>query len=184
MRRTSIATALFSAITVIYGCGGGGSPTSPVPSPVVVVECTLDTAQCILDRASVSVSVNNAFIDMSAPATVTSGMTFRIVVSFTNPSTQGLLAALRYVRDDGMERLGSCLGLSLNVSGGGGFNFSSTISATDAMFEPGHSVRIYVVGKLGPLPAQGDECPLRNATGGLNQDVAQGQRQLATFVVQ
>jgi hypothetical protein len=150
---------------------------------VVIVECPLDTAQCILDRASVSVSINNAFIDMSAPAIVTSGTTYRIVVSFTNPSAQGLLAALRYVRDDGMERLGSCLGLSISVPGGGGFNFSSTISPTDPMFEPGHSVAISVAGKLGPLPAQGDECPLRSAAGGLNQDVVQGQRHLATFVV-
>ena len=174
-------TALLAGvISVLQACGS--SPTSPA-TPVVVDECPLLTVQCILDRASVSVSVNDAFIAMGSPTSVAAGSTYRVVVNFANPNTQALFGALWLVRDDGLERLGPCLGLAISIGGGGGFNFSSTISGTDEMFAPGHTVRMSVVGTFGQIPPPGD-CPLRSATGGLNQAAVQGQRHLATFVRQ
>ena len=155
----------------------------PLPIPPPLVECSPQSVQCIVDKASVSVSVNNAFVDLASSTTVTAGSPYAVVFNFTNMNVEALFAALLYVRDDGMEHLSGCLGLGISIGGGGGFNFSGTISASDPMFAPGHTVRLYVVATFGQIPPA-DGCPLRTATGGLNQAAVQGQRHLATFVRQ
>ena len=130
-----------------------------------------------------SVSVNNAFIDMAVPQVVSVGTPYAITVTRTTPNAQPLFTSLWYVRDDGRERVPNCAGGGISTVGGGSFGMSATITPVDPILTPGHTVRIYLVGTFGQIPPV-EGCPLWSATGVLNQAAVQGQRHLATFVVQ
>lgn len=145
-----------------------------------VADCS-QTVQCILDRASVSISVNNAFIDMTVPQVVSVGTSYAITVTRTTPNAQPLFTSFWYVRDDGRERVPNCTGGGISTVGGGISGMSATITPVDPILTPGYTVRIYLVGTFGPPP---EGCPLWSATGVLSQAAVQGQRHLATFVVQ
>ena len=178
---------LFCALVVLSACGGGSpaAPTTTTPTSTVEV-CTLDTMQCILNQAFVSLTVNDAAVAVGSTITVPVGSTYTFRVDYTAISNgQGRHFGFVFTRDDGIERLGSCSGGGggfPGLAGSGGFGSGGSIPPGDAA----HTVRVSVVGAFGPLPTpgSGSPCLLRTSTGGLNRAVVVGQRDLVTLRVQ
>jgi len=121
-------------------------------------------------------------VAQGSTSSVAAGSAFSFRLDYNNESGMTVWFGFLFVRDDGMERLVGCFGFLGFLAGGA--NLTATISPTDPILVPGHTVRASVVGLLGgPLPSEG-MCALRTSAGELNHAVVQGQRHLMTFVVQ
>jgi len=178
----SAFVALLSAAVVGSACGGGHStsPTSPAPDP-----CVPQTVQCLLDAASVAITLNNVSVTVGSTVAATVGSTANVKVDYVNTSGQTAWTCLLYVRDDGRERVGSCGGAG---AGGalsfGGFGGGLTISPNDLVFTPGHTAKVSVVGSFRPFSPPGTPSPLLTVAGALDHAAVQGERYVATLAVQ
>ena len=174
---------LFCALVVLSACGGGNpaAPTTPTPAA-----CVLDTMQCILNQASVSLTVNDAAVAVGSTITVPVGSTYTFRVDYTYINTgQGRMFGFLFARDDGIERFPSCGGGAGGIPGQvgtGGYASGGSIPPGDA----GHTVRVSVIGTFGalPTPGSGTPCLLLASPNQLNHAAVQGQRDLLTLRVQ
>lgn len=140
------------------------------------------TAQCLLDRATLGLKVNAADVAVGSTNGVAVGSTFSVKFDYNDESGLGVWFGFLFVRDDGIERFVGCVGIGGTRVGGATLNV--TITPTDPIFVPGHTARVSVVGMLGgPSPAEG-VCALRTSAGELDHAAVQGQRQLLIFMVQ
>jgi hypothetical protein len=171
---------LLYAVVVLSACGGG-NPAAPIPTRTQ--SCPLVTMQCILDRASVSITVNGVSVDVGSTTTAAAGSPYSVRVDYTYDLTgaEANHFAILSTRDDGIERFIGCFGGGGSGPGSGGFGASSTIPVADA----GHTLRVFVVGGFGPRPTPGggSPCILRTSTGQLIQPAIQGRRDLMMLMV-
>ena len=169
------------AVVAAPGCGSG-SPTSPTPQ--TTNPCVPQTAQCLLDAASISVTVNNVGVDIGSTATAAVGTVVNLKVDYMNTSGQTAWTGVLYVRDDGRERFSGCFGSGAGGSlSFGGFASPFTISANDLVFTSGHTAKVLVVAAFRPF-AIGSPCPLRTSAGEFDHTAVQGQRYVMTLAVQ
>ena len=172
---------LLGIVVVVSACGG--SPSSPNPA---VADCSPETPQCILDRALMTFSVSGVAVEIGSTATVVPNSWLELRVDYTRQSAGFMFHGTVYTRDDGFERLAGCTG-----GGGGGasasvrsFGSGTTVTSSDPMFAPGHSVRVSVVAAFSELSPPQVLCPFTSADRGVNRAAVQGQRQVVTLVRQ
>jgi hypothetical protein len=161
---------LLTAALLSSACGGPTGPDS-------------DSAQAIVQNATPTITINGAAVQPGTTATVAVGATVSYRYDFRNDSGQVFHAGLLIVRDDGVESLLMC-GATGSGGGGAGFGTSSSIFPNHPVYTPGHTVRVYVLGALGPNVSGPGQCYLQLSQGVPNHANVQTQRLLITLVVQ
>lgn len=164
-------TLLLAAVLVLTACGG---PTGPDAGSI----------QAILDNSTPTITVNGAPVQAGGTATVTVGTSIAYRVDYRNNSGQTFHSGILLVRDDGAESLIQC-GASGSGGEGGAFGSSSSIFPNHPIYTPGHTVRVLLIGALGPNVQTGPgECYLQLSQGVPNHANVQAQRLLVTLMVQ
>jgi hypothetical protein len=159
-----------AALLVLSACGGLTSPGGG------------SSIQSVLNSMTPDIKVNGVAVQPGTTTDVAVGTTVAYQINFTNNSGQVLHTALLLVRDDGVERLIQC-GASGSGGSGGGFGTGSTIFANDPVYTPGHTVRVMLLGALGPGPTGPGQCLLQSSPGQANHAAVQAERLLATLAV-
>ncbi len=164
-------TLLLTAALVLPACGG---PTGPDSS----------TAQAIVENATPTITINGAAVQAGSTVTVTVGSTVFYRYDFRNNSGQVFHDGILIVRDDGPESLIMC-GASGSGGDGGGSGVSSSIFPNHPIYTPGHTVRVYLLGALGPNVSGPGQCYLGDIVQGVaNHANVQTRRLLLTLAVQ
>ena len=167
-RRALLLTAILILGT---GCGGPTSPDS-------------GSAQAIVENAMATITVNGAAVQSGSTVTVSVGATVSYRYDFRNNSGQVFHDGIVIVRDDGPEQLIMC-GASASGGDGGASGVSSSIFPNHPIYTPGHTVRVYLLGALGPNVQTGPgQCYLQLSLGVPNHANVQTQRLLVTLTVQ
>ena len=131
------------------------------------------------------IKINGVVVQTGSTVNVTVGTKVDYVVNFTNNTGQTAHTAVAAVRDDGAERLETC-GASGSGGGGGGFGSGASIFANDPVYTRGHTVRLMLLGALGPNtgPTGPGQCLLGAINGTLTRANVQAERLLVALVVQ
>ena len=167
IRGCVLAGALLSTIA----CGGPTGPDS-------------GSAQAIVENATPTITVNGATVQAGSTVTVSVGATVGYRYDFRNNSGQVFHDGILIVRDDGPEQLIMC-GASGSGGDGGASGVSSSIFPNHPIYTPGHTVRVYLLGALGPNVQTGPgQCYLQLSQGVPNHANVQFQRLLVTLAVQ
>ena len=161
---------VFASVLIVSACGGPTGPDS-------------GSAQAIVENATPTLTINSATVPAGSTVTVSVGGMVSFRVDYRNNSGQTFHHGIVYVRDDGLERLASC-GASGSGGDGGAFGSGFSIFPNDPMFVPGRTVRIVLLGALGPNISGPGQCYLQVTQGVPNYTNVQTQRLLVTLVVQ
>ena len=176
-----LASWLLCAVA-LSACGGSGSPTSPSSS--TSNSCMPQTAQCLIDGATLGITLNGVDVSAGSTQSVTTVSSFSLRFAYVNTSGQAVSIGFLFVRDDGLQGFAGCLDLAGAVTAATVALTAPQISPADPMFAPGRTVRALLVSRLGGLSASGAQCALRTSGGQFDPLLVQAQRQLVTFALQ
>jgi hypothetical protein len=175
MTRCQLVLTRLLSLTVLLGLCACGSPTSPDGGNSGV--------QSLLDRATPDSKDNGVAVQPGSTANAAVGAVVSYQVNYTNNSGRILHYGILLVRDDGVERLEVC-GATGSGGGGGGFGSSATIFSSDPIYTRGRTVRVLLLGALGPDVTGPGPCYLQSSPGQRNRANVQAERLLVVIAVQ
>jgi len=163
-------TLLLTAALFLPACGGPTGPDS-------------GSAQAIVENSTPTLTVAGAPVQPGATVTVAQGTSVSYRVDYRNNSGQVFHYGVMVANDNGMERLESC-GAAGSGGEGGGFGSGLTVASFDPMYARGRTVRVVLLGALGPNVSGPGQCYLQITQGVPNHANVQTERVLMTLVVQ
>ena len=161
---------LLTSCFLVCACGGPAGPDS-------------GSITAIIENASPTLTVNGAAVQSGAAISVAPGATVSYRVDYHNNSGQTFHYGVMVVNDLGLERLDSC-GATGSGGEGGGFGMGWTIPTFDPIYARGRTVRVILLGALGPNVSGPGQCYLQVTQGVVNHSNVQTERLLLTLVIQ
>jgi hypothetical protein len=142
------------------------------------------SAQTIVENPTPTIMINGSVVQAGSTVPVSVGATVSYRYDVRNNSGQVFHDGILIVRDDGPEQLIMC-GASASGGDGGASGVSSSMFPNHPIYTPGHTVRVYLLGALGPNVQTGPgQCYLQLTQGVPNHANVQSQRLLVTLTVQ